>query len=77
MNDLLKGLLTKRAGVTVVLGLAAAAVGGGVVPHDGPEGQAAGAAAGVVVVLGLGALVKVILERLKPPAPPAPPGVAA
>lgn len=72
MNDVLKALLSKRGGVAAVLVAAGVVVGGGVVPHDGPEGQAAGAAAGAVCVLGVAGLVRLILARLQPPKDGAP-----
>jgi hypothetical protein len=60
MGDLLQKIIgaamTKRGGVALLLGLACAAVGGGAVAHDSPEGQAAGGAAGVVVALAVVAL---------------------
>lgn len=70
MTDILKQLvaaaLSRRGGVAALLALAAAIVGAGAIPHDSPEGQAAGGAAGVVVVLGIGALIKIIAARFGP-----------
>lgn len=51
LADLGKALLSKRGGVVAILVGAAAAVGAGVVPHDSPEGQAAGAAGLAVLAL--------------------------
>lgn len=71
MTDILKQLvaaaLSRRGGVAALLALAAAIVGAGAIPHDSPEGQAAGAAAGAVCVLGVAGLVRLILARLQPP----------
>lgn len=81
MSDLLarliSGALTRRGGVALLLGLACAAVGSGVVAHDGAEGQAAGAAAGVVVALGAVGVGKLVMDYVakrggdQPPAGPA------
>lgn len=74
MLDLLRQLMGSRVGLTV-LGLAATGlVGGGIVAHDSPEGQAMGAGAVAVVGVGLAVvgprLVGWLRSRGTPPAGP-------
>lgn len=75
MTDILKQLvaaaLSRRGGVAALLALAAAIVGAGAIPHDSPEGQAAGGAAGVVVVMGIAGLAKLALAKFGPKTPAA------
>lgn len=51
LKQVIDQALGSRWGSTIVLGLATAAVGGGVVAHDSPEGKAFGVAGGLVLLI--------------------------
>lgn len=54
--DALRGLLGSRWGLSGILGACAALVASGVVVHDAPEAQAAGAASLALLAVGAAAL---------------------
>lgn len=54
--DALRGLLGSRWGLAAVLAAGAGLVGSGVVVHDAPEAQAAGAASLALLAVGAAAL---------------------